>query len=87
MPDLRFDRLISLSQLNRPLETRGGGAAANMSAEIGNYDGALTAQMALELAKNAEIKYLDSAGSVQSLFSGTIKRIVIGPAVQIEIEA
>ena len=85
MPDLRFNRLVSFSALRRPLETGGGAESANISVEIDNGDGSMTAELLGELLKPATVKYVDSAGSVRTLFSGTVQRITMGASVQLDV--
>lgn len=85
MPDLRFDRLVSFSPLRRPLETGGGGESANITVELDNGDGAMTTELRGELMRSATVKYLDSAGDVQTLFTGTTRRIAVGESVRLDI--
>jgi hypothetical protein len=83
LPAIRHGTLRDVSNLRRPLSVGGGSDAANISIQIENSDGAMTAICAALIFQQAVIKTYDSA--TESFFSGTVNGVSIGSTITLSI--
>ena len=83
LPDIRHNTLRDVSNLRRPLSVGGGSDAANISVQIENSDGSMTAICAALIFQPATIKIYNSAA--ETFFSGTVSSVSTGSTITLSI--
>jgi hypothetical protein len=83
LPAIRHGTLRDVSNLRRPLSVGGGSDAANISVQIENSDGSMTAICAALIFQQAVIKTYDAAA--ETFFIGTIQSVSTGSTVTLSI--